>query len=106
MELTLLVGWKCRLKLLAECNKLWAEGDKLLAEGNKLWAELIIETFGNIELEWKIWNEQYQSYECHLENGEVYGFNNLDIKNEDKEVKDAINILEKKGKIRDGKIIV
>ena len=139
MELKLLVGWKCRLKLYAEGNKLcaegkklwaegnklcaegnkiwaegnklcaegkklWAEGDKLCAEGNKIWAEIIIETFGNIKLEWKNWNDKYRSYECHLENGEVYGF---DLENSaDKEVKDAINLLEKKGKIKDGKIVV
>ncbi len=126
MELKLLVGWKCRLRLRADGNKLYAEGDKLWAEGNKLWAEgnklraegdklraegdklwaeLILETYGNIKLEWENWNEKYQSYECHLDNGEVYGFDNLVVIPEEKEIKDAIKFLEKKGKIKDGKII-
>ncbi len=61
-------------KLHAEGNKLYAEGDKLYAEGNKLWAEAILQMHGNIKLEWKNWNKEHQSYECHLENGEVYGF--------------------------------
>ena len=95
----LLFGWKFRLKLYAEGNKLrveceklwakgdklraegdklWAEGDKLRAEGDRLWAELILDTYGNIKLEWKNWSNEYGSYECHLENGEVYGFDNLD----------------------------
>jgi len=59
-------------KFRAEGNKLWAEGDKLRAEGDKLWAEAIIEVYGNIKLEWKNWNEEYKTYECHLETGEVF----------------------------------
>jgi len=66
-------------KLRAEGNKLWAEGDKLYAEGNKLraegnklWSEAIIEVYGNIKLEWKNWNEEHKTYECHLETGEVF----------------------------------
>ena len=95
MELKLLVIWKFRLKLYAEgnklrvegdklwaegsklraeSNKLYAEGNKLRAEGNTLWAEAIIETYGNIKLEWKNYNSERKDYECHLENGEVYGF--------------------------------
>jgi hypothetical protein len=31
-----------------------------------------IEIYGNIKLEWKNWHEEKQSYECHLENGEIY----------------------------------
>ena len=53
-------------------NKLWAEGDKLRAEGDKLWAEGILEVYGNIKIEWKTWHEDSRSYECHLENGEIF----------------------------------
>ena len=59
-------------KLRAEGNKLWAEGDKLRAEGDKLWAEGILEVYGNIKIEWKTWHEDSRSYECHLENGEIF----------------------------------
>ena len=59
-------------KLWAESNKLQAEGDKLRAEGDRLWAEAILAKFGNITMEWKNWNMQKQSFECHLDNGEVY----------------------------------
>ena len=65
-------------KLCAEGEKLRAEGNKLYAESKRLWAELILDTYGNIKLEWKNWSNEYGSYECHLENGEVYGFDNLD----------------------------
>ena len=85
--------WKERCKLHAESSKLWAEGDKLYAEGDKLRAEgrklyaegdklraegdlifinAVIKTFGNIKLEWKNWHGDKHSYECHLDNGEVY----------------------------------
>ena len=73
--------WKFRLRLYADAHKIWvdpnklyAEAKRLWAEGDRLWAEAILEAYGNIGLEWKNWNDQYQSYECHLENGEVYGF--------------------------------
>ncbi len=66
-------------KLHAEGDKLYTEGDKLYAEGNKLRAEgdlifinAVIKTFGNIKLEWKNWHDDKHSYECHLDNGEVY----------------------------------
>ena len=85
--------WEERCKLYAEGDKLWAEGDKLYAEGDKLWAEgdklyaegdklraegdlifinAVIKTFGNIKLERKNWHDDKHSYECHLDNGEVY----------------------------------
>ena len=87
-------------KLRAEGNKLWAEGDKLRAEGDKLWAEAIIEMYGNIKLEWKNYNGKYD-YECHLETGEVFGFDDKEKDNSD----DLIKELEKRGKIKNGKII-
>lgn len=59
-------------KLQSEGYKLQSEGNKLLAEGNKIWAESILEVFGNIKLEWKNFHNDKKSYECHLENGEVY----------------------------------
>ena len=59
-------------KLCAEGDKLCAEGDKLCAEGDKLWAETILEFCGNIKLEWKNYNSIKQSYECHLETGDVF----------------------------------
>ena len=59
-------------KLRAEGSKLWAEGDKLRAEGSKLWAEAILETYGNIKLEWKNWDSKKEDYECHLETGEIF----------------------------------
>ena len=71
VNLTLSVAWGKRAKLWAEGDKLWAEGDKLRAEGAKLWAEAIIETFGNIKLEW-FWVSEKKDYKCTLENGEVY----------------------------------
>jgi hypothetical protein len=58
-------------KLSAEGEKLWMEGDKLSAEGDKLWAEAIIEVYGNIEVQWE-YNKDKQTYECHLETGEVF----------------------------------
>ena len=70
--LTLDFIWNIRLKLHAEGDKLHAEGDKLWAEGDKLWAEVIIEVHGNIKTEWKNWNRKKQSYECHLETGEIF----------------------------------
>ena len=72
-------AWEKRNKLWAEGVKLRAEGDKLCAEGDKLWAEgdivfltAVIAAYGNITMEWKNWNEDKQSYECHLENGLVF----------------------------------
>ena len=59
-------------KLRADGDKLWADGSKLRAEGDKLWAEAIIEAHGNIKIEWKNWSEEKQSYECHLETGEIF----------------------------------
>ena len=58
-------NWRIRIKLRAEGNKLCAEGDKL-------WAETILEFCGNIKLEWKNYNSIKQSYECHLETGDVF----------------------------------
>jgi len=85
-RLVLLVEWEKRCQLMAEGNKLWAESNKLMAEGSKLWAEgdklmaegdilwldAVISVHGNIKLEWKNWNCTTQSYECHLETGEVF----------------------------------
>ena len=56
-------------KLLAEGEKLLAEGAKLLAEGEKLWADAILEIYGNITLEWKF---KDGDYDCILGNGEHY----------------------------------
>ena len=86
-------AWGKRLKLYEEGNKLWAEGYKLgdegnklcdkgykllaegyklRAEGRKLWAEAILEFCGNIELEWKNYDEESNSFECHLGNGMIF----------------------------------
>ena len=65
-------NWRIRIKLRAEGDKLCAEGNKLCAEGDKLWAETILEFCGNIKLEWKNYNSIKQSYECHLETGDVF----------------------------------
>ena len=71
--------WAEGKKLYTEGDKLYAEGDKLHAESSKLYAEgglifinAVIKTFGNIKLEWKNWHDDKHSYECHLDNGEVY----------------------------------
>jgi hypothetical protein len=64
-------------KLYAEGSKLRAEADKLYAEADKLWAEGILGFYGNITLEWKNWNKEHNDFECHLSNGEIYGFDNL-----------------------------
>lgn len=61
-------------EMCAEGDKVWAEGSKMCAEGDKMCAELLIESYGNIKLEWKNWNAEYNSCECHIENGDVYGF--------------------------------
>ena len=50
----------------------WSFRMKLRAEGDKLWAESIIEAYGNIKIEWKNYSSEKDSYECHLENGDVY----------------------------------
>ncbi len=59
-------------KLHAEGNKLRDEGSKLRAEGDLIFLNAVIKTFGNIKLEWKNCQDDIQSYECHLGNGEVY----------------------------------
>ena len=64
--------WKIRMNFYAESGKLRAEGDKLWAEGDKLWAEATIEVYGNISIMWKNYNEEKQSFECHLETGEIF----------------------------------
>lgn len=53
-------------KLHVEAHKLCAKGDKLHAEGDLIFISQIIETYGNIDMEWKTTSE------CHLGNGEVY----------------------------------
>ena len=84
---TLSIAWRRRLELRSEGAKLWdeadrlegegaelrSEGDELRDESEKLWVEAIRSAYGNIAAEWKNWNSKY-GYECHLENGEVYGF--------------------------------
>ncbi len=67
--MTLRTAWMARLKLFADADKLWAEGAKLWAEGHKLWAEAILETAGNIMLEWK-WRDGV--LDCHLSTGEIF----------------------------------
>lgn len=57
--LSLLFVWKLRLQFRAEGNKLWAEVDKL-------WAEAVLESYGNITLDW------LGVTECLLENGDIY----------------------------------
>jgi len=57
--LSLLFVWKLRLQFRAE-------GDKLTAEGDKLWAEAVLESNGNITLDW------LGVTECLLENGDIY----------------------------------
>lgn len=51
---------------------------KLRAEGDIFFIETILEIYGNINLKWENWCEKHQSYGCHLENGEVYGFDDLE----------------------------
>lgn len=80
-------AWKERLKLLKEADRAWIEGDMVLAQtgsmtattmtlrskARKLWAEgkdifqkAVIETCGNIEIDWKGYNH------CILENGDEF----------------------------------
>lgn len=61
-------------KLYVKGDKLYEKGCKLYAKGNELWAEAVLKVYGNIKMEWKNWDETYNLQECHLENGEVYGF--------------------------------
>lgn len=58
----------------AEGNKLHSEGKKLYIEGDLVFINAILRENGNIKMEWKNWNEKNGSYECHLENGEIYDF--------------------------------
>ena len=67
-------AWKERNKLRAEGNKLRAEGDRLWAEGDIIFLTALLAVYGNIGLTWRHWNVEHNSYECHLANGEVYGF--------------------------------
>lgn len=53
-------------------NFIWQIRQKLRDEGDKLWAEAILAVYGNIKLEWKNWDGNKQSCECHLETGEVF----------------------------------
>jgi hypothetical protein len=55
-------------RLRAEGSKLCAEGDKFRAEANLLWATKILETYGNIKMEWK------DNGDCWLDvnGGELY----------------------------------
>ena len=66
--------WNDRLKLWAEGSKLRAEGSKLRAEGDKLWADAILEVYGNIKLEWKF---RDIDFDCELENGEIYRWDDV-----------------------------
>ena len=59
-------------KLKLEIIRLREEGCNLRAEGNKIWREALIETYGDMKIEWKNFDPQKQDYECHLENGEVF----------------------------------
>jgi|WetSurMetagenome_2_1015567.scaffolds.fasta_scaffold755693_1 hypothetical protein len=60
-------------QLWAEGDKLWAEGDRICSEGDRVWEAAVIEVYGkNIKMEWKNWNIEKHSYECHLETGEVF----------------------------------
>ena len=81
--------------------KLWAESDKLYAEGNKFWAEAVLAAYGNITMEWKNWHEKEGEHECHLGNGEIYS----PVQEED-DIAKAIALLERKGRIKNGKIVV
>ena len=63
-------------KLYAKGRKLYDKGCKFFAKGSKLWVEAVLKAYGNIKMEWKNWDETYNLQECHLENGEVYGFLN------------------------------
>ena len=56
--------WKKRLKLRAE-------GDKLYAEGNKLWTGAILAAKGNITIEWINRNGHW---DCKLETGEIFRY--------------------------------
>ena len=78
MKSSLKSKWELRLKFRAEGDKLWAEGDKLWAKGNKLrakgnklwiegdklWAEAIISIHGNVPVEWKY---RDNDYDCIVE---------------------------------------
>lgn len=60
-------------ELQAKGFKLHEEGDKLHAEAELQWTNAVIEVYGeNMKMEWKNWNEDKKSNECHLGNGEVY----------------------------------
>jgi hypothetical protein len=78
--------WEEGDKLRVEGIKLWEEGDKLCAEGNKLyiegdklWEKGILSVYGNTLVQWKNWNKEFGTHECHLENGDVYGFDNKKV---------------------------
>ena len=58
-------------------NSLFNKGDKLRAEGDRLWAEAVLKAYGKVKMEWENWNEECWSCECHLENGKIFGFQEL-----------------------------
>jgi hypothetical protein len=63
-------AWKKRLGRYVKARGLYAKAEGLYAKANGLWAQVILETKGNIKMEWKNWTEK--GYECHLETGEIF----------------------------------
>lgn len=80
------------IKVKTRGNRLWAEdylqyargfelcaqAETLYAEAEKLWAEAVVSAYGDVTIEWKNWNKEFWCYECHLDNGEKYGFEKED----------------------------
>ena len=66
--------WEESVKLREESNKVREEGDKVKETGNSYWKGRVLAAYGNIAMSWDKWNEKYQSFECRLENGEVYTY--------------------------------
>ena len=57
----------------AKGANLYAEGQKCLSQAKRLWRKAVRSVYGDMAWEWT-WNKKWQSFECRLANGEVYGF--------------------------------
>lgn len=71
-------AWQKRLELHKEGRKAYDEGRKifgngdiLFTEGNTCWAEAVLNTYGDIKVDFR-YNQKTNKNDCYLGNGEVY----------------------------------
>jgi len=70
-KLILAAAWKERSRLIAGERRLRDKANKLREEAVELWHDAVLETCGNIVIEWVNFDDE-KGYECHLETGEVF----------------------------------